>query len=355
MKDFDKTALLFELILGPDMRLVNRRIDQISISSEYRRVSGVIGSFYSTQLLEDVKKRFYQIDLYGIIEYERALEVVKELKDLDKRIQQLPTINPYLAVGSSPRKYNVKTVGQIGVEISTRGMRLNEFVNHPGVLKPHRTKQVKIKLFAWYKDAKASVVDLVETSKMFIYKVRKSKVRFRSLRLQSFLQWLLGAAALGYIFICPQLEGFRTGTLDQTQANLLTYGIYALLGALALASAIRANYKHYGFRFASKVRGQVVKQEKLMDKLDKTSNDFERYVIRRTKQPRKFNKMIDSFNVIQEKQTANLNNVIDYYHCEKEYYYHRRRWLLVFNHIFFAIGAIASIAILVSKVIFKLL
>ena len=176
MKDFDKAALLFELLLGSDMRMVNRKIDEVSVSPDYRRVSGVMTSFYSTQLLEDVKKRFHQIDLYGVLSFNRALEVAKEVRDLDQRIAQLTTVNPYLSAGEGARKYKVRTVGQVGVEISTRGMQLNEFVTHQGVLRAHRTKQVKIKLFAWYKDAKASIIDMVETSKMFISKIRKSKV-----------------------------------------------------------------------------------------------------------------------------------------------------------------------------------
>lgn len=355
MKDFDKAALLFELLLGSDMRMVNRKIDEVSVSPDYRRVSGVMTSFYSTQLLEDVKKRFHQIDLYGVLSFNRALEVAKEVRDLDQRIAQLTTVNPYLSAGEGARKYKVRTVGQVGVEISTRGMQLNEFVTHQGVLRAHRTKQVKIKLFAWYKDAKASIIDMVETSKMFISKIRKSKVVFKSLNLESALLWLFSLGAIGYLVICPQMVGFRDGSLPATQATLLTYALYGVVAMLVIASGIRAHYKYYGFRFASALKGQATRQENLMTKLDKVSNEFEKYVIQRAKQPAKFSKLIDSFSVIQEKQTTNISNVVDYYHCEKEYYFSRYAWLVAIHHVIFALGIIISVAILASKLIFGLL
>lgn len=355
MKDFEKAALLFEMLLGSDMRMVNRKIDEISISPEYRRVSGVMASFYSTQLLEDVKKRFHQIDLYGVLSYTRALEVKKEVLDLDQRIGQLTTVNPYLSVGDSARKYKVRTVGQVGVEISTLGMQLDDFVTHEGVLKAHRTKQVKIKLFAWYKDAKASIIDMVETSKMFVAKIRKAKVVFKSLNLEYCLLWIFSLAAIGYLVLGPDMLTFRSGTLATTQTAILTYSLYGVLAMLLLATGIRAHYKNYGFRFASSLKKQATKQENLMVKLDKVSAEFERYVIKRAKSPAKFGKLIDSFSVIQEKQTANISNVVDYYHCEKEYYYGRYRWLIFINHIVFTAGIILSVVILASNLIFGLL
>ena len=355
MKDFDKAALLFEMILGGDMRMVNRKIDEISISQDYRRVSGVIASFYSTQLLDDVKKRYHQIDLYGVLSFQRALEVAKEVHDLDERIAKLTTVNPYLVSGEDARKYKVRTVGQVGVEISTKGMHLNDFVTHQGVLRGHRTKQVKIKLFAWYKDAKASIIDMVETSKMFVSKIRRSKVVFRSLTVQYIFFWILTLAAIGYLAICPQLASFRDGTMDAMQSMILTYGLYALVLMLVIIKIIRVNYTYYAFRFTNSLKKQATKQENMMSKLDKVSAEFEKYVIKKAKNPSKFNKLVDAFTVIQENQTANISNVIDYYYCEKEYYYSRRKALIFVNHIAFAIGTIVAVAILASKLIFGLL
>ena len=275
MKQFDKTALLFEMLLGTDMQNVNRKIEAIRVSPEYVRVANFIPSASSTQSLADVRERFDAIDIYGILSVNKALVIEQEIKELDRRLSAFPSLNPYLADGSE-KKYKLRRVGQIAVEINSEGMIVDDFVTNKGVTTSNRRKVIKSKLFNWYKEAKKGFLDHIENSKLMLSKIRNSKIGFGSINFQYYLLALSTIVFLGCLLFLPSLSSYRDGTMDSNLAVLHTLAFYVCLICAAVSAVIKAAYKTYPFRMASKMRKQVVKQRKLVDELASKSYYFEK-------------------------------------------------------------------------------
>lgn len=350
MKALDKTVLLFELLLGTDMARVNEKIDQIHFSDFYGRVVRVVPTLARTQLLADVVERYHHIDLYGILSIQRALEVEQELVELDRRIRLLPTINPYLADGGE-RPYEVKTVGQVGVEISAQGMRFDDFVSHQGVLARHRNKVVKLKAFAWYKEAKRGLTEMIDDSKLMLQKIRKAKLTFKSLGFQYVFTSILVVGVVVFLLFFPQSEAYRLGTLSWLPRTIYTGIVYGIAVCYGFLSIAHHHYKTYPFRMASSLRRNVAKQQKLSDTLDEISETFERQLVQATKMPRKITTSIHKVAVIGEQRRHNTSELIDYVYSEKEFYFERHRAFLVLHNIAFAGIVLASVAIVMAQIL----
>lgn len=354
MKQFDKTALLFEILLGSDMFLVNRKIEEIHSSVEYNRVCSCIPSISKTQTLKDIVDQFAALDIFGILSMNRALEVERQVNEMDRRLSAFPSINPYLVEPEQVRNYSISTVGNVNVEISAQGMKLNEFTTHTGVLPSHRKKIVKLKAFNWYKEAKASIAEMIETSKLFLTKIRKSKVRYKSLTAQYIVLTIISLAAIAYLAFFPETLPWRTtGFGDYRDLAFTALGGVMVLSYLVV-SLLRLDYKTFGFRMASKVRQQVVRQEGLIEQLNNKSEKFERELVDMAGKPRKMNISTTSVGVINEYRKFNATELLDYVYCESEYYHDKHSRKLLFHNLFFVLGFMSSAAVLLLLTVLAL-
>ncbi len=351
IKKFDRTALLFEMLLGTDMYVVNRKIDEIRLSPEFVRVSNYMPEASGTQLMFDVRTRFNALDVYGILSMQRALEVEQEIIELDRRIKNFPSLNPYLSNGAEGR-YKVKTVGDIAVEISAQGMLLNDFTTHEGVEATNRRKVLKGKVFAWYKEAKKGFMEMIDNSKLMLSRVRLSKIKFGSICFQHVFIALAAVAMIACLFFSPTFAKYLDGSLGQYEKWGITIAFYLTFLCLMLSTIVVVHYRSYPFRTASRLRKQITKQRRLVSALNNRSYDFEKSIINSSKTPRKVNTLIKRISVLGDYQKMTAGQIFDYVYCEKEYYYEHHKGGLRFHNIVYAIGFLVAIAGIFFTIIF---
>ncbi|MDY4788418.1 MAG: hypothetical protein SO253_03775 [Bacilli bacterium] len=354
MREYDKVALLFEMLIDTDLASVNRKITEIKMSKEYNRLSEAIVALSTTESMKDVVRRYNKLDIEGILTFERALEVEKEIKELDKRIGFLGNFNPYLVNEDNARQYGIKTVGDVSVEVSANNMKVNDFTTKEGVTTNHRRKIMKIKAFNWYKEAKKAVYLIIENTKLYLTRIRKSKVRFKSLGLEFIILSLLLCASLGLTFFSKNMEAFRLGALNNSMMILGLVSLYTLLISFMFVSIIRVHYRYYGFRMASKMRKNLKYQQQVIRELDECSIKFERDLISQVRKPRKVKTSLVSTGILNEKNNLSFNEVFEYMYSEKEYYYSKHKTVLVLSNIFFMIGVLAAVILISLPLIIAL-
>jgi hypothetical protein len=343
MKNLDKSALLFEMLIGTDMVFVNDKIERIRFSNEYTRLYRAAPMLSKTQSLSDVAYRFNNIDLYGVMSLAKALEIEREIKELDNRLKRFPSINPYLTDGKE-KDYNVKTLGDIGVEINAQGMPLDEFMTYKGVLTSNRKKILKIKAFTWYKEAKVALLEMVENSKLMLRKIRNGRINYISLALQHYVS-LISLVAL-IVFV-----GFSPASLSYRLASLIVYDLLILVAMIGfgVVTLIYTYYRHFPFRVASSVRKQVNQQENLSRKLDEVSEKFERRLLDKAGSSEKLDVLLKKMAIIGNSRQFNPIDLLDYAYSEKEFFYTRHKKLLLVSNIAFIVSfSLSSILLFIS-------
>lgn len=355
MRALDKTALLFEMLLGSDMTNVNRKIDEIRFSDEYVRVSNFMPETSNTQIGQDIKQRFNSLDIFGVLSMQRILEVEQEIKELDRRISNFTTVNPYLANGVE-NKYKVSKVGDISVEISTEGMKLNEFTTYEGVKASNRKKVLKHKLFNWYIEAKKGIADSIDNSKLMLSRVRRSKIKLRSIQFQHALILIFTIIFAGLVCFMPSIAmpsgnafdvfvKYRAGTCSTIQQIVITAGLTLSFALTLISKLCCIAIRTYPFHVASKLRKQITHQKNLVARLDDVSYDFEKEVINKSKKPFKVKRAINSLSILNSTSSINSQELFDYVYSEKEYYIEHRKHALSFHNVIFAIAIIIAAAI----------
>ena len=354
MKELDKVSLLFEMLFETDLVNVNRKIYEIKVSKEYNRLSEAVVALSDTEPMKEVVKRYNKLDVEGILTYDRALEVQKEIKELDQQVNFIKNFNPYLADPDNAIDYGVKTVGDINVEVSAQNQKVNDFTNKKGVTAPHRRKVMAIKAFSWYKEAKKQIYLLIENSKMFLSRIRYSKVRYKSLSFQTLL--MIIGTVISFLGVCfmPEFSALRNGTLPPIFQAIGVISIYITWASLALYYVIRTHYYYYGYRVASKMRSHVERQEHIVNQLDETSVKFERDLMKRIKRPHKVKTSIASVGVLSDENNFSFNEVFDYMYNEKEYYFSKYKFMLIIANVLFAVCLIASFIVMLLPFIMQL-
>lgn len=343
MKNLDKVALLFEMMIGSDMVFVNDKVERIRFSPEYTRLYRAAPMLSKTQSLSDVASRFNNIDLYGIMSLSKALEIEREIKELDKRLKRFPSINPYLSDGQE-KDYNVRTLGDIGVEINAQGMPLDEFMTYKGVLTANRKKILKMKAFTWYKEAKVALLEMVENSKLMLRKIRNGRINYISLMLQFYVSL---ASTVGLVFYL----GFTPANLNYRLNSNLIYDLFIILALIGfgVVSVIHTFYRFYPFRVASNVRKQINRQEELSKKLDDVSEKFERRLLDKAANAEKLDVLLKKMAIIGNSRNYNPIDLLDYAYSEKEFFYNRYKWMLITYNVAFVISfAISTILLFLS-------
>ena len=345
MKNLDRSALLFEMLIGTDMKFVNDKIERIRFSNEYTRLYRAAPMLSKTQSLSDVAYRFNNVDLYGVMSLAKALEIEREIKDLDKRLKRFPSINPYLTDGKE-KDYNIKTLGDIGVEINAQGMPLDEFMTYKGVLTANRKKILKMKAFTWYKEAKVALLEMVENSKLMLRKIRHGRINYISLALQHYLSFVTLAALIVYVGFAPLSFNYRSDS--SIIFDLLT--LVAMLG-FSVVTVIYTYYRHFPFRIAGSVRKQVNRQEDLSRKLDEVSEKFERRLLDKAGNSEKLDMLLKKMAIIGNSRQFNPIDLLDYAYSEKEYFYTRHKVLLLISNIAFIISFALSAILMILRVL----
>ena len=340
MRKVDKAALLFEYLLGPDMNSVNRKIEEIKMSDEYVRVSNFIPSTSSTQTLNDVKERFNAIDIYAVLSLDKALQIEKEIKELDRRLASFPSINPYLA--NNIGEYQIKRIGQIALEINSEGMTIDDLNNSSGLTPANRKKVLKTKIFNWYKEAKKGLADMVDNSKLMLARVRNSRIRFTSINLQHYvLIFAFFICLIGYYL----LPVYKTNSLA-IYPYISTIGLYIILICVTISSILKVIYKTYPFRIAAKLGQQVKHQDHLIEDLANKSYQFEKSIISSTKVNGDVKTMLKKISVVNQHDNISNNQLFEYIYSEKEYYIAHYRWQLIMHCIIFAIGFMVAAVVI---------
>ena len=345
MKNLDKVALLFEMMIGSDMVFVNDKVERIRFSPEYTRLYRAAPMLSKTQSLSDVASRFNNIDLYGIMSIQKALEIEREIKELDKRLKRFPSFNPYLSDGKE-KDYNIKTLGDIGVEINAQGMPLDEFMTYKGVLTANRKKILKMKAFTWYKEAKVALLEMVENSKLMLRKIRHGRINYISLLIQFYVATI---TTLGLIFYL----GFTPASLGYRENSNLVFNIFVILALLAfgVVSVIHTFYRYFPFRVASTVRKQINRQEELSKKLDDVSEKFERRLLDKAANAEKLDVLLKKMAIIGNSRSYNPIDLLDYAYSEKEFFYNRYKVLLMIYNVAFIISFSLSTILLFLRVL----
>lgn len=345
MKNLDRTALLFEMLIGTDMIFVNDKIERIRFSNEYTRLYRAAPMLSKTQSLSDVAIRFNNIDLYGVMSLAKALEIEREIKDLDKRLKRFPSINPYLSDGKE-KEYNVKTLGDIGVEINAQGMPLDEFMTYKGVLTSNRKKILKMKAFTWYKEAKVALLEMVENSKLMLRKIRHGRINYISLALQHYVAFLSIVSLIVYV-------GFAPSSFDYRSSSNIIFDLFMLLSMLAfgVVTVIYTYYRYYPFRVAGSVRRQINRQEDLSRKLDEVSEKFERRLLDKASNSEKLDVLLKKMAIIGNSRQFNPIDLLDYAYSEKEFFYARNKVLLLVSNIAFIVSFSISTILLFLRVL----
>ena len=342
MRENDKVALLFEMMCDTDLAIVNRKITEIKMSKEYNRVSEAIVALADSASMKEIVDRYNKLDVDAIVTFERALEVEKEIRRLDEKISIVKNFNPYLSLEENVKEYGVKTVGDINVEISSVNQPVDNFTSKQGVTVNHRRKVMAIKAFTWYKEAKKSIYMMIENSKMFLSRIRSSKVKYGSLSLEFFIAVVFALVTGGVVLFNPCFQSFREGTLNAGLMFMGTFSVYLLLISVIVVTVIKVHYSNYGYRQASKLSKQIAKKNRIVDRLDEASIKFERELMSQISKPHKVSTLVSSVAVLNDDANFSFNEVFEYMYNEKEYYYAKHKVLLTISNIFFALTVIAS-------------
>lgn len=353
MKLVDKTILLFETLLGvSDMKHVNHKIHEIQFSQEYIRLSNWAPTAARTQLLSDVIDRFEKIEIFALTSYTDALEAEQEIKDLDRRVSDFNGINPYLSYQSN-KTYKVKKVGNVGVEINARGVKLNEFTTNKLVTKQNRRKVVHMKAFEWYRQAKRAFRNMIEESKSILHRVRECVLKFKSVDFEYGFSFIQMIALMGMLFLIQQpiVEIYRTGQMEPVYDIAITAAFALFVVNFILLAAGRAYYKYFSFRLASKLRKQILRQDKSIEHLEYLSVKFEKDLAKIVRKPRKVKISLENVSIMQRYGIMPHAEILDYIYCEKDFFHEKHRGVLRMMNVAFTILTLAFVAIIALFII----
>jgi hypothetical protein len=338
----DKSILLFETLMGvSDSTLVNYKINEIQASPEYKRLSTWISSASSSQLLDDVIKRFNAINIYAITSFEEALKIQQELIDLDRRVTDFTGVNPYLSNGSE-KQYKVRTLGSVGVEINARGIKLDEFASNKNVSRINRRKVIVMKAYNWYREAKVVLKNMQEELKSLVSRVRASRLRFSSLDFECTFTNLMFVliSALFFFGTSVNLSAWRSGELNELHSIIL-FGLFVGLGfATLFINTLHTKYKVYSYHVSSIVRKQIVNQEGMLQDLEKKSVKLEQDLARLTTRPKKIKISLDNVSVVKKYSRQSTAEILDFIYSENDHFYQKNRAILIFMHILFIMALI---------------
>ena len=347
MKKIDKTILLFESLLGvSDSTLVNYKINELSSSQEYKRLSSWISTASKAQLLEDVVERYNKINIYAISTYDEALATEQEIMDLYRRVNEFTGINPYLANGSE-KDYKIKALGDIGVEVNARGINLNEFTTSKNVSRINRRKVVIMKAFNWYREAKIILKNIKEELKDLMSRVKVSKLKFKSLDLEHLFTNVLLIGTIIAFFFGPfgTFIEWRTEAKDPVVSTILFSLVCALGLATIVVNVIYTVYKTYPFHLSSSMRRQIVNQKLMIDDLEKSSIKLEKELAQTVKKPRKIKIPLDNVSIIRKYSSKTNAEILDYVYSENDYFYRKNRGKLNVMHVAFIVAVLSVAAI----------
>lgn len=353
MKNIDKTLLLFELMLTTNkenMAIVHQKVHQVISSREYRNVLGIAPGLSITATSEDIAQRIARIDICSIVSYQKALELEKEIIDLNRRIFSFTSINPYYSTGYE-KAYGINRVGQIGVEINAEGTNLNTLIESKGISNTNIKKIAKLKAFSWYREAKKVIKESQEENKLMLRKIKKSKLSYGVLTFSFVLAFLCVFIMGGCFLMGGSFSTYRLALDTGNRSLLITLGIYASLFFLSLLSILHAFYRNYPLRLGSKVVGKVKKGDHLIQELDHVSDHFERYLVGNISKRKKINRFISELNILRYDPKNHVNKLIDYVYCEKEYYYKNHRFSLFLQNIFFIGVVITTVLVAVMAMV----
>lgn len=353
MKLVDKTILLFETLFNvSDMKYVNHKIHEIQFSQEYIRLSNWAPTAARTQLMSDVIDRFEKLEIFALTTYSDALEVEQEVKDLDRRVSEFNGINPYLSYQSS-KTYNVKKVGNVGVEINAQGMKLNEFTTNKLVTKQNRRKVVSMKAFAWYRQAKQAFRNMIEESKSILHRVRECVLKFSSLDFEYGFAFLQVIAMVGMLFLVqhPIIENYKAGQMEQVWDITITALFALFVVNFILLAAGRAYYKYFAFRLASKLRKQILRQDKSIEDLEYLSVKFEKDLAKVVRKPRKVKISLENVSIMQRYGVMPHAEILDFIYCEKDFFHDKHRGVLRMMNVAFTILTLVFVAVIALFII----
>lgn len=342
MDNFDKVALLFETLRGPEQQLINRKISHIKLSKPYDYLTRLAASISKTEDEEKVIEQFTQLDFMSVKTYEQAMLIELEIRRLNYSLALSPSFNPFL-LDENARNYSVKNIGELVVEINGQKVPLSEFTNDQNTLSANRKKTLRIQACKWYNEAKMVILDMIETSKIIIKNITKVKINYYSLGLEFFVMLLLSIFLVGDIL----LSDVNLYRLDPTN-TWYNVGIFIVLLATAFLAIVRRIYRTYPYRMASKVKKQIEQETALLKSLDDMNAKFIEIINNKGQGASGFDVLIKKISVINDKRNVTTNQLLDYAYNPKEYFYRTHQELLLANNLVFALGFLVAVLVLVA-------
>ena len=342
MNKFDKAALLFETISGPDMNLVRHKIDQVRMSPEYDRLAQLTPTISVTQTQNEIINSFEKLDIYNVKTYKDALAVEIEIKRLDASLKSLPSFNPFF--GDAPTEaYKVKKLGEIGVEINGQVVKLEDFTSDKEILSAARKKELKLKIIKWYGEAKQTLAGLLDNYRRLFHNIRTIRFKYASLDIE---YWVMLVACV--IFVVDLLvSDFQWYRLNPNN-GFYNIGFLLIVLITSFMGCFHSFYRTFPARLLSQVKQQLSRDEELLADLDKLCDSVNAKVADKAQTPNDLGLVIKDMAMFKQHRYLNTREIRDYAYNPKEYFYRRyRNWLLAYN-ICFLVGFVLIIAIIAA-------
>lgn len=338
----DELALLFEATNGPDANLTRRKIDEIRRSKEYRRLSRLAPSLSYTPTTRALIEKFTAIDIYAARSYEEALEFETEIKEVDLKLKETPTFNPFFEEGAV-KEYKVKNVGDLKAEINGEVVTLKDVAANRAVLSSVRKKTLKLQIIAWFKQASAALTALNKVNHELYRKIRDIKLRFASLEI------IFGVTVIGVVifFLDLILSDYQWYRLN---GDNLFYNIliaFILLGSSFIV-CVHRYYRTYPQRLLRKVKRQMTRSDEALKDLNAYYDAATQEATALSQTPQDLNLAMKDLAFFRKEDYIGANLLRDYAYNPREYFRDGHKALLTIYHLVFALTLAAIVFLLVT-------
>ncbi|MDD4065780.1 MAG: hypothetical protein PHY11_02130 [Bacilli bacterium] len=341
MNKYDELALLFEAVNGPDINLIRHKIDEVRKSPEYMRLSQLTLSLSNAQSLYEIINKFMALDIYSVKSYQEAIEVEIEVKTLDAKLKEIPSVNPLFAADVFS-DYNVSKVGDIETEANGQVVSLNDIANNVNVLSSPRKKALKLKIINWFTEAKSTFKLMNENYHTLYRKIRDIKLQFTSLD----IEYALILAGCIIFFVDILISDFQWYRLDPNNW-FYNFGALFIMLDTAFMSCVHRYYKKFPERLVRDVKYQLTHYDETLDDLNAFCTSMSDNISEKAQKPSDLNIVVKDL-AFYKKHDLTSKQLKDYIYNPKEYFYARHQKLLLAYNICFVVGLVVMTLIIAA-------
>ncbi len=304
MNNVDKLALLFEVLVGPNPKLVSRKVKEIKLSKGYTNISLIASKKEDLNLKES-------LDCEKIHTYLGALSLEKDIARQNETYSK-----------NKEDKISIKELSE-------------------------NSKQAKkIKLYAWHNKAHSLLTSSLNASKTKLKQLKDVKFRFVSLDIVYYV-YLVFSLYMTYDIL---LSSYRDYRFDPSN-NWYNVGLLIMLVGLCFVSIVKIYTRNYAYLLASKVGKDINYQVNVIESLENIVSKQEASIETNGDFSDDFNDVVTKIDKIND--SINSQDMIDYCATPKQYFASKNKKLVILYFIVAFLGIIIG-ALVLSALIIKM-